>query len=56
MGGDCKSPGSAFEGSNPSPATTVLEVLLFLKVNRVSVFTKKRLQINLVALLISIFP
>jgi hypothetical protein len=21
MGGDCKSPGSAFEGSNPSPAT-----------------------------------
>ena len=22
MGGDCKSPGSAFEGSNPSPATT----------------------------------
>ncbi len=23
MGGDCKSPGSAFEGSNPSPATSV---------------------------------
>jgi len=23
MGGDCKSPGSAFEGSNPSPATKV---------------------------------
>jgi len=22
MGGDCKSPGSAFEGSNPSPATS----------------------------------
>jgi hypothetical protein len=24
MGGDCKSPGSAFEGSNPSPATRKL--------------------------------
>ena len=24
MGGDCKSPGSAFEGSNPSPATSVI--------------------------------
>ena len=24
MGGDCKSPGSAFEGSNPSPATREL--------------------------------
>jgi hypothetical protein len=23
MGGDCKSPGSAFEGSNPSPATSI---------------------------------
>jgi len=27
MGGDCKSPGSAFEGSNPSPATTVLNIV-----------------------------
>jgi hypothetical protein len=25
MGGDCKSPGSAFEGSNPSPATRYKE-------------------------------
>jgi hypothetical protein len=24
MGGDCKSPGSAFEGSNPSPATILM--------------------------------
>jgi hypothetical protein len=24
MGGDCKSPGSAFEGSNPSPATSFI--------------------------------
>ena len=23
MGGDCKSPGDAFEGSNPSPATSI---------------------------------
>ena len=32
MGGDCKSPGSAFEGSNPSPATSVnlLSGCLFL--------------------------
>ena len=28
MGGDCKSPGSAFEGSNPSPATKKLKRVL----------------------------
>jgi hypothetical protein len=31
MGGDCKSPGSAFEGSNPSPATMVFNLRDYLK-------------------------
>ena len=30
MGGDCKSPGSAFEGSNPSPATKLGPVMHML--------------------------
>jgi len=29
MGGDCKSPGSAFEGSNPSPATNLVAWIQF---------------------------
>jgi len=32
MGGDCKSPGSAFEGSNPSPATKSIRIELSFRI------------------------